>query len=190
MHTQQQASSSFLHRLLSQQWFLGTLAMLEIIFGFILLGFPFILGTSLIVVLGVMLSLMAIMRCIHLVQTRKHYVHQGLAILIYAALGVTMLLSPLVSLTILTLALGIGLLLLGTVRFISTLFSQQRRARVWRFCNAIISLLLGAVVCYTWPASALWLLGLLVAIEMIFSGWTLLFLTLSDVGEKETESVN
>ncbi len=185
-----QVPSSFLHRLLSQQWFLGMLAMLEILFGFILLGFPFILGTSLIFVLGISLCLMAVMRCCHLFRARQHYIHQGLAILIYAALGIAMLFAPLVSLNILTLALGIGLVLLGILRFFSTLFSRQKRARVWRFCNAITSFLLGAVVCYTWPASALWLLGLMVAIEMIFSGWTLLLLTLSDVGEKETESVN
>ena len=40
--------------------------------------------------------------------------------------------------------------------------------------SAIVSLLLGGCLWWGWPQSATWILGIFVAIELIFDGWTAL----------------
>ncbi|MBR2145792.1 MAG: hypothetical protein IJ956_09655, partial [Akkermansia sp.] len=51
--------------------------------------------------------------------------------------------------------------------------------RFWRILNALVSLVLGVMIVWGWPESSVWLIGTLIAVEMIFSGWTLMFLALS-----------
>ena len=35
------------------------------------------------------------------------------------------------------------------------------------------------MIIWSWPESSAWLIGTLIAVEMIFSGWTLMFLALA-----------
>ena len=44
----------------------------------------------------------------------------------------------------------------------------------WLLFNGIIDLLLAAVIVWAFPGSALWILGLIVGIDLIFGGWSLI----------------
>ncbi|MBR5185298.1 MAG: hypothetical protein IKW19_03255, partial [Akkermansia sp.] len=57
--------------------------------------------------------------------------------------------------------------------------------RFWRFFNALVSLVLGVMIIWGWPESSVWLIGTLIAVEMIFSGWTLMFLAIGPRPELE-----
>ena len=43
----------------------------------------------------------------------------------------------------------------------------------------IITLILGLMVIFGWPESTAWFIGTLIAVELIFSGWTLLLYAFS-----------
>ena len=105
-----------------------------------------------------------------------------LTALVYGALGVLMVLQPVFSLELLTLIIGAVLLGEGALRLVLALALRSQAGMAWRVFNGLISAVLGGLVLWGWPGSSMWLLGTIIAIEMIFSGWTLLFLS---VGSEE-----
>lgn len=164
---------------LASPWLAGTLAVLELIFGFILLSFPFLLGTATVWCAGIILGVVGIMRLIQGVAYAYNRWWNLLSGLLVLALGVGMVLLPVLSLEIFTLLLGLSLLSTGILRLLFTFTLRGEPGRGWRFFNGLVSLVLGGLVLWQWPGSSLWLIGTFIAIEMIFSGWTLLFLALA-----------
>lgn len=45
--------------------------------------------------------------------------------------------------------------------------------------NGVITLLCGVVVYRQWPEDALWVVGLLIGMEMLFNGWRWVMLSLA-----------
>ena len=52
--------------------------------------------------------------------------------------------------------------------------------------NGAITLTLGLLIYKQWPASGLWFIGMAVAVDMIFNGWTWIMLAL---GAKQLSKV-
>ena len=94
---------------LASPWLAGTLAVLELIFGFILLSFPFLLGTATVWCAGIVLGVVGIMRLIQGVAYAYNRWWNLLSGLLVLALGVGMVLLPVLSLEIFTLLLGVYL---------------------------------------------------------------------------------
>ena len=49
----------------------------------------------------------------------------------------------------------------------------------WPLVGGIISIILGLLIIAQWPISGFWVIGLFVAIEMIVSGWSYIFVALA-----------
>ncbi|MBQ3240591.1 MAG: DUF308 domain-containing protein [Akkermansia sp.] len=165
--------------LLASPWVTGTLAVLELAFGFILLGFPFLLGSSAMWVGGFVLLVLGIVRLVQGFCYACNRWWNILAGILFLCLGGLMVALPVLSLEVFTLVLGCLLLISGVLRLVFAVSLRHESGSGWRFFNGIVSLILGAMVLWQWPSSSLWLIGTLIAIEMIFSGWTLLFLALT-----------
>jgi uncharacterized membrane protein HdeD (DUF308 family) len=50
---------------------------------------------------------------------------------------------------------------------------------IWSLLAGLVSIALGAMIIAHWPASGLWVIGLFVAIELIFNGWSNVFIALA-----------
>lgn len=166
-------------RVASSSWLVALLAIAELILGFVLLSFPYILGASAVWVAGFVLLAVALMRLIQVFTRRGFRLWNLLAALIYCCLGLAFIMRTGVSLSAITLAIGIALLVGGVLRLGVAFSLRGEQGSAWRFFNALVSIVLGAVVTWGWPDSSYWLLGTIIAVEMIFSGWTLLFLALA-----------
>lgn len=164
---------------MASPWVAGGLAVLELAFGFLLLGFPFLLGTSAIWVGGFVLVVAGIMRMVQGFVYAYNRWWNILAGVLFLILGALMIILPVLSLQVFTLVIGCALLSSGILRLLFAISLRHETGSGWRFFNGLVSLILGGLVLWQWPASSLWLIGTLIAIEMIFSGWTLLFLALT-----------
>lgn len=164
---------------MSSPWVAGGLAVLELAFGFLLLGFPFLLGTSAIWVGGFVLVVASVIRVIQGFCYAYNRWWNFLAGLIFLCLGVLMIIFPVLSLQVFTLVIGCVFLVSGILRLIFAISLRHDTGSGWRFFNGLVTLVLGVLVLWQWPESSLWLIGTIIAIEMIFSGWTLLFLALT-----------
>lgn len=175
---QQQSCGNGACRVFVNPWVTGLLAAAELLLGFVLLGFPFVLGASAVWLCGFVLFVAGSVR---LVQSILRPVHRGwnlLAALCYLAVGLLMVQMPVFSMEIGTLGIGIALMTAGLMRLLMAGVLRDG-GTMWRLFNGAVSLALGMMVVWGWPGSSLWLIGSLIAVEMIFSGWTLLFLALA-----------
>ncbi len=173
------SSTCCVRRALNSPWWVALLALLELVLGFVLLSFPALLGASAIWVAGFVLIAVGIMRLVQVFTTPGRRLWNLLAAMVYGFVGALMIGWTGASLEVWTLAIGIALLFAGIMRLCVAISLSRRPGSAWRYFNAIVSIILGAMVCWGWPDSSLWLIGTLIAVEMIFSGWTLLFLAIA-----------
>lgn len=172
-------------RVMVNPWVTGMLAVAELVLGFLLLSFPFVLGASAVWVCGFVLFAAGLVRVAQCLMRAENRWWNLLAALVYLGLGVVMLRLPVLSLEVGTLGIGIALTVAGVLRLLMAAVLHSRPGVLWRVFNGLISLALGLMVVWGWPGSSFWLLGSVIAVEMIFSGWTLLFLVFALPKERE-----
>lgn len=164
---------------LGRPWVAGIVAALELVLGFILLSFPFLLGISAVWVAGFVLAVAGVVRLVQGLIHRENRWWNLLATLLYLVVGIFTVLMPALSMEWWTLLIGACLVAAGILRMGVTITLWDTPGRFWRLFNALVSLVLGVMIIWGWPESSLWLIGTLIAVEMIFSGWTLMFLAMA-----------
>jgi uncharacterized membrane protein HdeD (DUF308 family) len=98
---------------------------------------------------------------------------------IYLFTGVYLLLHPLDALIVLTLILAVYLVFEGIVEIIQSFQLRPRHGAGWLLFDGVITLILAIMIWRSWPASTVWVIGTLVGISMIFSGFSRLMLSLA-----------
>jgi uncharacterized membrane protein HdeD (DUF308 family) len=107
------------------------------------------------------------------------FLWQVLVALIYGAAAIYMLMNPLLGVLSLTLLLAVFLLVEGILELV--LYFRIRRVRHggWVLFDGIVTLILGILIWAHWPSSAVWVIGTLVGISLIFSGISRFMLSLA-----------
>ncbi len=98
---------------------------------------------------------------------------------VYLFTGVYLILHPLSALIALTLILAIYLFFEGIVEIIQFFQLRPRHGAGWLLVDAAVTLILAIMIWRSWPASTVWVIGTLVGISMIFSGFSRLMLSLA-----------
>jgi uncharacterized membrane protein HdeD (DUF308 family) len=98
--------------------------------------------------------------------------------ILYVLAGVIIFGNPVMASTVLTLLLGGVLIGIGIMRLVMALQHRGFKNWVWPLIGGIAAILLGLMILAQWPISGLWVIGLFVAIEMIFSGWSYIIIAL------------
>lgn len=88
-------------------------------------------------------------------------------------------LDPLLASRYLTLVLAGILIAIGVSRIIMGLQLRPAVGWFWPPLSGLVSILLGGMIIAQWPASGLWVIGLFVAIELLFNGWSYVFIALT-----------
>ena len=96
---------------------------------------------------------------------------------LYVVVGFMVLGNPAAGATVLTLIIALFFLIAGAFRIIVALTMRFPEWH-WLLLNGAITLLLGLLIWKQWPSSALWVIGLFIGIELIFTGsaWVMLSL--------------
>jgi len=99
--------------------------------------------------------------------------------LLYLAVGFIMVNNPLLASTTLTLFIAWALIAVGIVRIIMAFQLRGVDSWVWTLISGIAAIVLGIMILNNWPESGLWVIGMFVAIELIFNGWGMIMLALA-----------
>ena len=99
--------------------------------------------------------------------------------MIYAFVGILLLLNPLVGLVSLTLALAAYLLVEGILELILSYRLRPAPGTGWLLFDGIVTLILAFMIWRTWPVSSEWAIGILVGISMLFSGISRLMVSIA-----------
>ncbi|MFT3863871.1 MAG: HdeD family acid-resistance protein [Solirubrobacterales bacterium] len=96
--------------------------------------------------------------------------------------GLWLILEPHNGTLTLTLVLGIYFLVMGILRVIVAFAGRGRPNAGWIGLSGICSLIIGILVLAKFPSSADWAIGLLIGIDLIFAGWSLI--SVAQVGKE------
>jgi uncharacterized membrane protein HdeD (DUF308 family) len=99
--------------------------------------------------------------------------------IVYGAIGFYVLMNPVAGLASLTLALAIYLLIEGVLESVLSFQLRPLPGSGWLLVDGIVTLVLAVMIWSTWPSSAVWVVGTLVGISMLFSGVTRLMLSMA-----------
>jgi uncharacterized membrane protein HdeD (DUF308 family) len=102
-----------------------------------------------------------------------------LSAILYLVVGVLLLVNPVAGALALTVVLAVFLIVEGIFKFIMALRVRDHRGWGWLLASGILSAILGVLIWAQWPASGLWVIGLLVGIQLLFTGWSLVMLALA-----------
>ena len=168
-------------------WLLAQ-GILLVVLGTIGLGMTFWLTLATVFIFGVFL---VIGGGVQLFQTFKcrgwgSILWHGLIAILYVLAGLSIIADPLAASTLFTLLLAGALIGIGVVRLIMAFQLRGLKNWVWPLIGGIAAIVLGFMILARWPVSGFWVIGLFVAIEMIFSGWSYIFIALGarEMGRK------
>ncbi len=126
-----------------------------------------------IYVLGVLMILGGVAQLAHAARVRTW----GQAALgfasgvLYAVAGALAFLNPLLASGVLTLMIAAALLVSGVLRIVVAIRERPRRGWAWVLAAGVLSVLAGLVLVLGWPVNSLWVLGLILAVDLIVQGW-------------------
>jgi len=99
--------------------------------------------------------------------------------LIYLVAGALAVYDPLGAGIGLTLVIAIALLVTGATRLMMSFQLRPAGGWWWVLLSGIMSIVLGVIILAQWPATGLWVIGLVIAIELIVNGWSYIFVALA-----------
>src|SRR5258708_8848608 len=148
------------------------LSVLLVFAGILAIVLPPIAGLGVTILVGWLLIFGGVAHLVYGWQTREKggMIWELLLGLLYIAAGVYVLWNPILGLVSLTLGLAAYLVVEAILEFILAVRLRPAPGSGWLFVDAIITLILAAIIWRTCPLSAAWVIGPLVGINMIFSG--------------------
>ncbi|NRP84817.1 hypothetical protein GFPCMMHI_00696 [Ensifer adhaerens] len=154
-------------------WFVG-LGILLLICGGIALGNLFIATVASVYYVGMLMLIGGIVHLAHAFQVRgwEHILFWVLSGLLYTLAGVLAFTNPLLASEALTLFLAIALLIAGTFRVWVGRKVKPESGWFWIVISGFATAIAGIAIALGWPVNSLWVLGLFLAFDLIFQGWT------------------
>ncbi len=159
-------------------WLL-TWGLLLILVGVIALSYEFLATAVAVDVIGLFLMALGV---IELVQAFRHQRWQGFFLFLVGGIasmvaGFLLWRRPVVGMAVLTLMMASYFLVIGLFRALGALFTRHP-GWGWGFFSGVVGIVLGVMIWSEWPSSSLWVIGMFVAISLIFQGWNYVMLAL------------
>jgi uncharacterized membrane protein HdeD (DUF308 family) len=141
------------------------------------LTFPFVAATAAMSVLSIVLLVAGVATIIGSFWTGKWggFLVQLLIGMLYLAAGFVVSDRPLVSLLLVTIYVAVSFMVMGVFRILAALMIRFPQWG-WTLLNGAVTFLVGLSIYRHLPLSAVWVVGLLVGVELLFSGlnWIML----------------
>ncbi len=177
----QEVASEIVAEVRKHRWLYIFEAILLIILGILAITIPglFTLATEMFI--GWMFILVGLVTGYRAIQSRSApgFWPSLFSSLVSLVLGVLLLVYPLQGVITLTILLAIFFLLQGIAQLVYAIQLKPINAWGWFFVSGLINLAMAAIIWYGWPSTAIWVIGLLVGINFLMFGFTLLFLMMS-----------
>ena len=155
-----------------------TLGVILIVLGVLAIASPLLSGVAIALLLGGLILIYGVMRLLYAFKATDwgtgvvRFLSGGISIVC----GALVLAHPLLGLSFLSLLLGIFFVAEGISKLALSLQLRPRRGWVWTLLDGLIAFVLAAVILSEWPISGTWVIGLLVGINMLFSGLAVVML--------------
>lgn len=151
--------------------------VLLIILGLFAIVLPFIAGIAITAFIGWLLLFAGIVHLIYSWHSRKAsgVIWQILIAILYLFVGFYLIFHPTRGLVTLTLLLASYFVVEGVIELVLYFRLRSSHRSGWFLWDGLITLLLGILIWAHWPFSSVWVLGTLISISLLISGFTRLF---------------
>lgn len=168
-----------LHELRKSWGWILAIGILLIIIGTAAIGRSRLATFSTVVVFGWMLIIGGALQAIHAFATRAWggFFVQLLGGLLALVVGFLVVAHPAAGALTVTLLIAAGFMIGGMFR-IAAAIAMDLPHRGWVILNGLVTLALGVLIWRQWPVSGLWVIGLFIGIDFIFTGWSLVMLAM------------
>jgi uncharacterized membrane protein HdeD (DUF308 family) len=134
-----------------------------------------------VLVIGAAMVVAGIFQIIHGFSARglRGFLFWQLAGIVYAAAGAIILYDPVLASFTLSLAAGLLLVAAGVMRTWAGLHARPAEGWRWIVAAGVLTFCVGGILVAAWPVIGLWLLGAMLAVDLIFQGWGLIMFGLA-----------
>jgi uncharacterized membrane protein HdeD (DUF308 family) len=155
-------------------WFIG-LGIVWIVLGTLAVLVPFVATLAVELLFGAIFLIGGIAQVIHAFRARawSGFLGQLLVGVLAIVLGIVLLLFPIQGALTLTIVLAAFFIAQGVLQLFYALRDASLPGRGWMIASGVLSIIVGGLIWLQLPGSAVWALGLLVGIQLIFTGWAL-----------------
>ncbi|TFU05899.1 HdeD family acid-resistance protein [Polymorphobacter arshaanensis] len=167
---------TWLHRAKKNAGWLMALGVLEVLVGLAAIFSPLIAGVAVVITVGVVMLIVGITRIISAFMAGSF--GSGVLAFLWGLLvtvaGYYFVTHPALGLKSLTLFVAVALAIDGVMRVIMSFQMKPANGWGWMLFGGIVSVILAVMVFNQFPVSAVWLVGTLVGISVLFNGFTTL----------------
>ena len=166
---------------ISKKWgWILAIGILMVILGTIGIGATFALTLTTVMFFGILILIGSGFQLLDAFRYKGwSLIGKMLIALLYLAVGFIMVKNPLLASTTLTLFIAWALIAVGIVRIIMAFQLRGVDGWIWTLISGVAAIVLGIMILNNWPESGLWVIGMFVAIELIFNGWGMIMLALA-----------
>jgi len=168
-----------LHELRRNWGWILAVGILLIIIGTAAIGRSWLATFSTMVMFGWLLIIGGVLQTLHAFASRawSGFLVQLIGGLLALVVGFLVVAHPAAGALTLTLLIAAGFMVGGMFR-IAAGIAMDLPHRGWVILNGLVTLALGILIWRQWPASGLWVIGLFIGIDFIFTGWSLVMLAM------------
>ena len=160
-------------------WFLA-IGIIMVILGAVGLGAVFALTEVTVKFFGYLIFIAGIFQPIDAFRHKGwSLVSNFLIASLYIAVGFFMIKDTTLAAATLTLFIAWSLVAIGIMRMVVAFKIKGVPGWVWTLISGTASIVLGIMILNSWPVSGMWVIGMFVAIELIFNGWGMVMLGLA-----------
>jgi uncharacterized membrane protein HdeD (DUF308 family) len=175
-----EAVRSELGHMRNDWWWFLLLGILLVVCGTVAISYPPYISVAAVIVLGAALVVGGVPTIIMSFWAGKWsaLLLQMLIGILYVMAGMLIMDAPLESTAMLTLFIAAFFIVVGVFRIVASLMIKFPQWG-WALLNGVITLLAGIIIYKHFPETALWVIGLLVGLDMLFNGFTWIMLALT-----------
>ncbi len=152
-----------------------------VVLGMVGLGASFVLTMASVMIFGIILLIgggYQFVDAFRYTGWKSRLSHILIAIL-YVIAGVIIMNDPMGASSIFTMMIAGALIAIGIVRIFMAFQMKQVKGWIWVLIAGIAAIVLGGMIVAEWPESGLWVIGMFIAIEMLFAGWGMVMMALA-----------
>ncbi len=160
-------------------WFVG-LGVVLLVLGVLALGYVFAATLASVLFIGAMMAIAGAGQLAHAWQIKQAhgFIFWSVSGLFYLGAGLFAMFYPVQGASMLTLLFGAMLIAVGALRTWLWFNNRGQRGWGWLGISGVLTLLVGLLIAANWPGNSVWVLGVLLALDLLFQGWSALFLGL------------
>lgn len=161
-------------------WMLA-LGIIMVVLGTVGIGATFTLTLATVTFFGFLVLIGGVAQFVDAIRFRelKNPIAGVLIALLYIAVGFIMVKNPMLASATLTLFIAWALVAIGIMRIYVAFKIRGVPGWVWTLIGGVAAIVLGMMILNNWPVSGLWVIGMFVAIELIFNGWSMIMISLA-----------